>query len=168
VSTTFFSDLVPYGSVRSGKLVLYGPVTTLPADTYRIALRQKKSLRTPQDNDFEGFDSKEASEADDSAMYCERLSKDGNLPAGLGLEMVNWDTNTSQDISSICMLLHPRWGLILSPVRKPGAEGLFQRAGFVYDRGLGGFTGQEFIKRPGGIGFYEGHPDWHRSVVTVI
>jgi hypothetical protein len=85
-------------------------------------------------------------------------SRETLASTGISVPMIRWDVDTSRDINCICLLVTLDWGIVLSPVRKPGAPGIFQRVGFLHGRDI----------RAEVSTWYAGPPHWEHRVVTII
>ena len=162
VTTNVVSNLAPYGSVRSGSITLFGPVTILPADAYKVAFWHAEN-----DSEMIYIDSDE--DVDGPKVYVIPDEQTGQQPKEIGIELIHWDNEHSKDINCVCLLLTPTWGMILSPVRTPGTIRTYQRVGIVHDvdrRILN--DGRETSPERRRIGYYDGHPYWEKRVIKII
>jgi hypothetical protein len=205
--TTPESQLAPFWSVKSGKLVLLGPVKNLPAAYYeneqRSAVNDSVAKGSQRIQYFDGEDLPISDDEDGAnknfhvrsgyrslSNRSPSLSLTPGTPQNLAEESticssgsenevthttrytyttvepefyefdVNWDHRGSRDINCVFMLLKLTWGLVLSPVRKPGTCGIYERVGY--------FTCAP-IQLPG-FGHETRFPsfDWKFKVLTVI
>ena len=164
VTTNVVSNLAPYGSVRSGSITLFGPVTILPANAYKVAFwhaeNDSEMIYTDSDEDVDGMK---------VFKYFTPDEQTGQQPEEIGIEVIHWDNEYSKDINCVCSLLTPTWGMILSPVRTPGTIRTYQRVEIVHDvdrRILD--NGRETSPERRRIGYYDGHPHWENRVLKII
>ena len=105
-STVPVSDVNSFGPVRSGKVVLYGPVAAIDNHIF--------------DNDDDDDDDDDHDDLDSSEMERPLFES----------AVINWNMKMgSRDPNCVFLLFTPQKGLVLEPVRKPGvARGIYQCA----------------------------------------
>jgi hypothetical protein len=165
-TTNVVSNLAPYGSVRSGSITLFGPVTILPVNAYKVAFGQAEN--NPERVHIDSYE-----DYDGTRVYVMPDEQTGQLPEEIGVELIHWDNEHSKDLNCVCLLLTPTWGIILSPVRTPGTIRTYQRVGIVHDVGrrFGRRIlddGREASPERRGIGYYDGHPHWEKRTLKMM
>jgi hypothetical protein len=93
--------LNPFGKATSGKVTLYGPLAPLPA-----AVFEKETYK------------------DQPGTYTKKRSR-------WMFPVVQWDRQMTPPIDSVCLRTFSECGLILAPVKKPFASGIYTRVGYI-------------------------------------